>query len=188
VAVTDNPLWIGGRLRVGGNLHGAPLSLALDGARAALVPVLAISERRVYRLTHGGLSGLPSFLVRDSGLRSGLMLAQYTAASLVSEAKGLAFPSAVDSIPTAQHLEDHTPFAARSARATLELVDIAADVVAIELLCAAAALDLRGGPISPGAAQTYEAVRAIAPVSDRDDVLHDALTGLGAAVRAGRFA
>lgn len=186
-AVTDNPLWIDGRLLRGGNVHGAPTALALDGARVALTELIGISERRTYRLTHGGLSGLPSFLVRDSGLRSGLMLAQYTAASLVSEAKGLAAPSAVDNIPTAQHLEDHVSFAARSARATVDLADLAADVVAIELLCAAAAVDLRGGPSSNGTAAVHALVRSLVPASDRDGVLHDALRPLGEAVRAGAF-
>ncbi len=184
-AVSDNPLWIDGKLLRGGNVHGAPVAAPLDLLKIVLTQLATICERRVYRLTHGGLSGLQSFLVANSGLQSGLMLAQYTAASLTSEAKGLCFPSAVDSIPTAQHLEDHVPFAARAARGAIDVVDLVADVVAIELLCAAQAVDLRGGGLAPGTQPTFDAIRQLVPMWTRDRVLYEAIAPIGLAVRAG---
>ncbi|MFT4624603.1 MAG: histidine ammonia-lyase, partial [Myxococcota bacterium] len=111
-AAADNPLVFPGTgLVEAGNFHGAPVGLAADHLKAALTQVAGISERRVFRLTYAKLSGLPSFLVPDSGVNSGLMLAQYTAASLVSEAKGLCHPASVDSVPVVQHHEDHVSMA-----------------------------------------------------------------------------
>ena len=104
----DNPLLIDGKWVEGGNFHGAPVALALDTLKVAMTQLATLSERRTFRLTHGQLSrGLPSFLIRGTGLNSGFMLAQYTAASLASECKGLAHPASVDTIPTVQHHEDH---------------------------------------------------------------------------------
>ncbi len=190
---TDNPLVFPGHGVVeGGHFHGAPVGLAMDHLKIALVQVASISERRVFRLTYGQLSGLPSFLVPSSGVDSGLMLAQYTAASLVSEAKLLAMPGSVDSVPTVQHQEDHVSMAPIAARSALEVIDRVADVVAIELLCAAQGLDLRRDEDSGlrpgvGTAALHEQVRARVERWIDDRILHPDLAALGAAVRQGVF-
>jgi histidine ammonia-lyase len=103
-APSDNPLVLPDeRLIEAGLFHAAPVALAMDHLKAALAQVGSISERRVFRLTYGRLSGLPSFLVPGSGVNSGLMLAQYTAASVLAEAKALCMPASIDSIPTVKH-------------------------------------------------------------------------------------
>lgn len=190
--VADNPVVLSDEVVEGGHFHGAPTALAMDYLKAALAQVAGISERRVFRLTYGALSGLPSFLVEGSGLNSGLMLAQYTAASLVSEAKMLSFPGSIDTLPTVQHQEDHVPMGPSAARAALEVVERVADVVAIELLCATQAMEFRlaADPPTrpgPGTRRIYEEVRSHVPPMVDDRVLHPDLAALGAAVRAGRF-
>jgi histidine ammonia-lyase len=193
-AAADNPLIFDEDLVEAGNFHGAPVALAMDHLKIALVQVASIAERRVFRMTYGQLSGLPSFLVPGTGLNSGLMLAQYTAASLVSEGKGLAHPASVDAIPTVQHREDHVPMSPIAARGALSIAEILADVVAIELLCAAQGLDCRwqgeqaGFPAGRGTAISHAAVRSEVPRWDDDRALHPDLHRLGVAVRAGRFA
>src|SRR5262249_19860836 len=152
--------------------------------KAALTQVASISERRIFRLTYGRLSGLPSFLVRGSGVNSGLMLAQYTAASVLAEAKTLSMPASIDSIPTVQHQEDHVSMGPVSARSALEVADRVADVVAIELLCAAQGLDFRltGDPPqrpAPATAAIYGKVRERVARWDDDQVLHPDIAALG---------
>ena len=188
-AAVDNPLVFPGEGVIeAGNFHGAPVSMATDHLRVAMTQVASISERRTYRLTYGSLSGLPSFLVQDSGVNSGLMLAQYTAASLVSECKGLAHPAAVDSIPTVQHNEDHVSMGPISARAALELLDVVSDVLGIELMCAAQAIDLRPpAPLGSGSQKVYDAVRRQVTQWGDDRVLHPDLDAMGASVRRGVF-
>lgn len=185
-----------------GNFHGAPISLAMDQLKLAIAQIATISERRTYRLTYGQLTpGLPSFLVPGTGLNSGFMLAQYTAASLASEIKGLAHPASVDSIPTVQHHEDHNSMGPIAARTALESLECVADVVGIEALLAAQALDMRvrgwhwtdAGERLPDApmvlAPEIEAlrarVRAVVPFWEDDGVLHPCLTAVGGLVRSG---
>lgn len=199
----DNPLYIDGGVIEGGNFHGAPVALAMDVLRIALTQAATQSERRTFRLTSGELSGdLPSFLVEGTGLNSGFMLAQYTAASLASECKGLAHPACVDSIPTVQHHEDHVsmgPIAGRLALRTLECV---ADIVAIEVLLAAQGLEFRrdgvsfrdgvrtvGTPVrlSIGVEAARAAVRAVTPRWHDDQHLHPAMAAVGQLVRAGKL-
>ena len=200
----DNPLVFSG---VGivecGHVHGAPVAMVMDHLKIALVQLAGIAERRIFRLTYGELSGLPSFLVPGSGVNSGLMLAQYTAASLVSEAKQLAVPASIDTLPTVQHQEDHVPMAPSAARSALEVIDRVADVVGIELLCGAQGLDFRMAgeavdaegrlgstePRQPAAATRaiYDLVRARVPRLDDDRVLHPDLLAVGRAVRQGCF-
>lgn len=161
----DNPLWIDEQVVETGNFHGAPVALVLDYLRIAIVQAISQSERRTYRLATGHLTGdLPSFLVEGTGLNSGLMLAQYTAASLVSECKGLAHPAVVDSIPTVQHQEDHVSMGPIAGRLTLRVIEAAADVVAIEALFAVQALDFRRDGLSfPGGVRTEGAPTTLAP-------------------------
>jgi histidine ammonia-lyase len=171
-SATDNPLVFpaggvadeaaiatgGGRVISGGNFHGEPLALVLDYAKLAVAELGSISERRIATLVDQRLNGgLPPFLAPSSGVDSGMMIYQYTAAALVSEHKVLAHPASVDSIPTSANQEDHVSMgsiAARHARAILEGVE---RIVAIELLVAAQALDLRrdqlraeGTPVEAG--------------------------------------
>jgi histidine ammonia-lyase len=203
-AAADNPLvFPGAGVVEAGNFHGAPVALVLDHLKVALTSVASISERRTFRLTYAKLSGLPSFLLLNSGVNSGLMLAQYTAASLVSECKGLSHPGSVDSIPTVQHHEDHVSMGPVVARSALEVVDLLADVIAIELLCGAQGLDFRicGESVDeegklvqvpkrrPGAGtlEIHRRVRAHVTRWDDDRVMHPDLAVLGRAVRDGAF-
>lgn len=128
----------------GGNFHGQGPSMWLNFLSIAMSAVANISERRTFRLTTPELSeGLPSMLVKTSGLDSGLMIPQYTAAALVSDNKTLSHPDSVDSIPSSANQEDHVSMGANSARHTLEILDNVRYVIAIELLTAAQAIDLR---------------------------------------------
>jgi histidine ammonia-lyase len=127
-----------------GNFHGEPLALVMDMLSIAVAELGSISERRVSRLLDNTLSaGLPAMLVEDSGLNSGLMMAQYTAAALVSDNKTLAHPDSVDSIPSSANQEDHVSMSANAARHAREVVQNVEQIVAIEMLCAAQALDFR---------------------------------------------
>jgi len=161
-AVSDNPIVLveDDDVWSGGNFHGMPVAVALDALALALVPLASISDRRLYRLLDPATSnGLPPFLVPESGLNSGFMLIQYTAASIVSESKALAHPASVDSIPSSAGQEDHVSMGMTSARHAREVVANAEMVLALEALAAAQALDLRA-PLEPGPA-TGAALRAI---------------------------
>ncbi|MGH2590123.1 MAG: histidine ammonia-lyase, partial [Actinomycetota bacterium] len=150
-SVSDNPIVLpeDGEVLSGGNFHGQPVAVALDALAAAVVPLASIAERRLYRLLDPARSnGLPAFLVGESGLNSGFMLAQYTAASLVSECKTLAHPASVDSIGSSAGQEDHVSMGMTSARHAREIVANAEVVIALEALGAAQALDLRA-PLEP---------------------------------------
>jgi histidine ammonia-lyase len=190
-AATDNPLVFAeaGRVISGGNFHGQPIALALDVLAIGLSAVASISERRIERLVNPHLSGLPAFLTADGGLHSGLMLAQYTAAALVSENKVLGHPASVDSIPTSANQEDHVSMGAIAARKALRVLRHTQQVVGIELLCAAQALDLRR-PLrpAPGTQPAYEAVRAVVPTLAGDRVLAPDLAAVLHLVQSGAVA
>jgi histidine ammonia-lyase len=171
-AVSDNPVVFAddGEVASGGNFHGQPVATALDALALSVVPLASVSERRLYRMLDPSLNnGLPPFLVGDSGVNSGLMLAQYTAASLVSESKSLAHPASVDSIPSSAGQEDHVSMGMTSARHARSIVANAEIVVALELLGAAQALDLREG-LAPGTGSraARAAVRERVPFLDAD--------------------
>src|SRR5436190_15965369 len=147
--VTDNPLvFEAGDILSGGNFHGQPLALALDFAAIALAELAGISERRIYLLLEGH-DGLPKLLMRETGLNSGVMIPQYTAAALVSENKVLCHPASVDSIPTSLGQEDHVSMGSVSAVKLLSVLRNVETVLAIEMLTAAQALDYRL-PLRPG--------------------------------------
>jgi len=168
-ATTDNPVILpdesGATFTAvsGGNFHGQGPAMWLDFLGIALAEVASIAERRVFRLLTPELSGgLPPMLVRGSGLDSGLMMVQYTAAALVSDNKTLAHPDSVDSIPSCANQEDHVSMGANAARHALEIVDNVRYVIAIELLTAAQAIDLRSeGPsrLGRGTAAALATVR-----------------------------
>lgn len=142
-SATENPLvFPDGQVMSGGNFHGQPVAMAMDFLAIALAEFASISERRVERMVNPTLSGLPSFLIEEGGLNSGFMIAQYTAAALVSENKVLAHPASVDSIPTSANKEDHVSMGTIAARKAGQVLENVKQVAAIELLCAAQALDL----------------------------------------------
>ena len=191
-AATDNPLVFPdeGLVLSGGNFHGQPVALALDVLGVALAGLGTMVERRIERLVNPTLSGLPAFLSPDGGLRSGLMLAQYTAAALASENKVLAHPASADSIPTSANQEDHVSMGAAAARKAAAVLTNIEQIVGIELLCAAQALEFRGGRTAPtgrGTAAAYGVVRErIPPLSD-DRVLAPDLDAAAGLVREGRL-
>ena len=137
-AVTDNPLIFpdSGDVLSGGNFHAEPVAMAADILAIAVAEVGAISERRVALLIDPAMTDLPPFLVQNSGLNSGFMIAQVTAAALASENKSMAHPASVDSLPTSANQEDHVSMSAFAARRLLEMADNANGIVAIELLAA----------------------------------------------------
>ncbi len=154
----------------GGNFHGEPLALALDYLAIALSELASISERRTERLVNGALSnGLPRFLTEHGGLNSGYMIAQYTAAALVSENKVLAHPASVDSIPTSANMEDHNSMGSIAALKLRNVVKNVETVLAIELLCAAQGIDFLA-PLKPGAGTGYahQLIRQRVPHLDED--------------------
>jgi histidine ammonia-lyase len=191
VASADTAATGGGRVISGGNFHGEPIALALDFAKLAVAELGSISERRIAQLLDPRLNaGLPPFLAPSSGLDSGLMLLQYTAAALVSENKVLAHPASADSIPTSANQEDHVSMGAigaRHARAVLANVE---HVLAIELLCAAQALDFRlADPAAPrpgtGVQEAHRRVREHARHVAADRELGPDIATVTALVREG---
>jgi histidine ammonia-lyase len=142
-AVTDNPLLFpdDGDVLSGGNFHAEPVALAADGLALAVAEVGSLSERRVALLIDTSLSGLPPYLVEGSGLNSGFMAAQISAAALASENKSRAHPASVDSLPTAANQEDHVSMSAFAARRLAQMSDNARGIVAIELMAAAQGLE-----------------------------------------------
>ncbi|HYW50929.1 MAG TPA: histidine ammonia-lyase, partial [Gemmatimonadaceae bacterium] len=173
-AVTDNPLVFADTDDVisAGNFHGQPVALVMDYAKVAIAELANISERRVEHMLDPAVSGLPAFLSRQGGLNSGLMISQYTAASLVSENKVLAHPASVDSIPTSANQEDHVSMGTTSARQCAMILDNATWVLAIELLNAAQALDFHQPLVpGPGVGAARDALRQVVPPLDTDRVL-----------------
>ena len=188
-AVTDNPLIFGEDAVSGGNFHAQPVAFAADIIAMALCEVGSISERRVAVLVDPKMSGLPAFLVADSGVNSGFMIAQVTAAALVSENKSLAWPASVDSIPTSANQEDHVSMATHAARKSRTIAGNAAGAVGIELLAAAQGLDFHR-PLRTSAplAAVHDAIRAEVPHLDQDRYLATEIEWAKSAVLDGRFA
>ncbi len=163
---TDNPMVFAdaGDIVSGGNFHGAPVSVAADLTAIALAQLVTISERRSDRLVNPALSGLPAFLTSDSGLHSGYMMAQVTAAALVSEIKTLCHPASVDTIPTSANREDHVSMSMGAALKAARALDLATRVIAVEILCACQAIDLLAPLTTSSALQRVHArVRSIVP-------------------------
>jgi histidine ammonia-lyase len=169
-AATDNPMVFPGEsedqdeIVSGGNFHGAPVAIAADVTAIALAQLATISERRSDRLVNPALSGLPAFLTAQSGLQSGYMMAQVTAAALTSEIKTLAHPASVDTIPTSANREDHVSMSMGAALKAAHALELASRVVAVEILCACQAIDLLA-PLttSPLLARVHAHVREAVP-------------------------
>jgi histidine ammonia-lyase len=172
-AVTDNPLVFAEERRIvsGGNFHGQPVAIALDAATIAVAELADISEARIDRMTNGHTSGLPAFLTPDPGTNSGFMVAQYTAAALVTENRLRSFPASVESVPTSAGMEDHVSMGTHAAHKLAAVVKNTRDVLAIEALCAAQGLDLLGATAAPGVEDARRVVREHVPVLGRDRVL-----------------
>jgi histidine ammonia-lyase len=188
-AATDNPLVLGGDVLSGGNFHGEPLALASDHLKLCTHELGSISERRLATLVDAHMNeGLPPYLAPEAGLHSGFMIPQYVAAALVSETKTLCFPASADSIPTGCNVEDHVsmgPIAARRAREVAERVH---SVLALELLAAAQAVELRGRKPGRGSARVIALLRTVVPFRRRDEPWDDALPRVAALVASGAVA
>jgi histidine ammonia-lyase len=190
-AVTDNPLLYvdEGQAISGGNFHAEPVAFAADILALAICEIGGLSERRVAVLVDPKMSGLPPFLVENSGLNSGFMLAQVTAAALVSENKTLAAPCSVDSIPTSANQEDHVSMATHAARRLARMLDNAAAVVGIELLAAAQGIDFHRPAISSARLeQAHEAIRSEVAFYAADRYFAPDIECARAWVQSGRFA
>ncbi len=187
-SATSNPLFFADteEFLLGGNFHGQPVALAMDFLGMAVAELANISERRIERLVNPNLSGLPAFLVSDGGLNSGFMIAQYTAAALVSENKVLAHPASVDSIPTSANKEDHVSMGTIAARKGREIVGNAETVVGIELLCAAQGLDLFTN-LKPGEGTlaAYKVIRRLIPHMETDRFLAADIGAMHALIQSG---
>ena len=189
-AVTDNPIVFADEDTAisGGNFHAQPVAFAADIITMALCEVGSISERRTSVLVDPKMSGLPAFLTQDSGVNSGLMIPQVTAAALVSENKSLAFPASVDSIPTSAGQEDHVSMAPIAARKAAQVARNAAGVIAVELMGAAEGIDYHA-PLktSPRLQSIHSAVRALSPHFTADRYWADEMAALQSAVLAGEI-
>lgn len=189
-AVTDNPLVFpeDGVALSGGNFHAEPVAFAADALANGASEIGSLSERRLALMIDPKMSGLPAFLVADSGVNSGFMIAQVTAAALASENRTLAHPASVDSIPTSANQEDHVSMATFAARRTGMIADNVSHIVGIELLAAAQALDLRR-PLetSPRLEEVYARVRGAVPRYDQDRYFADDIAAITALVRSGSF-
>jgi histidine ammonia-lyase len=168
-SVVDNPVVVDGDVLTTGNFHGEPLAFAADMLAIAIAELASISERRVDRMLDPAFSrGLPPFLAPDAGANSGFMLAQYTAASIVSENKVLTHPASVDTIPTSGNQEDHVSMGWGGVRKLRQVVAGVRSVLAVELVCAAQGLDLRADVAAPGPATSAVHARLRAEVARMD--------------------
>jgi histidine ammonia-lyase len=191
-AGTDNPLVFteAGQIVSAGNFHGQPVSFALDVVAMALTQLSSISERRVEQMVNPSLSGLPPFLAKQSGLNSGFMIAQVTSAALVAESRVLSHPASIDSIPSSAGREDHVSMGMTAALKARQVAEFARQVVAIELLVAAQALDFREpSKTRPGrgVAAAHELIRSRVPHMETDRELHKDIAAVAALVDTGEL-
>ena len=175
-SVTDNPIIFANEEEIisGGNFHGQPIALSFDFLGIALSEIANISERRLEKLVNPALNhGLPAFLVNHGGLNSGFMIVQYSAASLVSENKVLAHPASVDSIPSSANQEDHVSMGTIAARKARDIMENARKVIAMEILSATQAIDLRGKKsLGIGTEAAYSVVREHTSFVDKDRIMY----------------
>ncbi len=189
-AVSDNPVVFPdeGDVLSGGNFHAEPVALAADNLAIALTEIGNISERRISMLMDKNMSQLPAFLVEDSGVNSGFMIAQVTAAALASENKQMAHPGSVDTIPTSANQEDHVSMATHSARRLHDMAENAASIVAVEFLSAAQGVDFRAPLKTSDALQkVHGMIREKVPHYTKDRVFTDEIEALRDMILAGDF-
>ncbi|SET69527.1 histidine ammonia-lyase [Natronincola peptidivorans] len=175
-SATDNPLIFTeeGEVISGGNFHGQPLALSFDFLGIAIAELANVSERRIERLVNPQLSGLPAFLTAKGGLNSGFMIAQYAAAALVSENKVLAHPASVDSIPSSANQEDHVSMGTIAARKAKEIYENTVNVLAIELMVAAQAIDFhKDHKLGKGTSEAYRIIRDHISILQEDRVMYE---------------
>jgi len=190
-SATDNPLVFAetGDVISGGNFHGAPLAFALDYAAIAVTDLMSISERRIDRLVNPDLNeGLPAFLARHPGTQSGFMIAHVAAVSLLNEAKVLAHPASIDNLPTSGGKEDHVSMGMTSALKLRSIVDLAENLLAVELLAGAEALEHRR-PLKAGIGieRAFAVLRKIAPPLTQDRSLSGDIARVAEAIRGEKF-
>jgi histidine ammonia-lyase len=190
-SATDNPLVFADTEEVlsGGNFHGAPLGLAFDYAAIALTDLISITERRIDRLVNPDANeDLPPFLTKQAGIASGFMMLQVTAVALLSEAKVLAHPASVDNVPTDGGKEDHVSMGMTAATKLRSIVNLAEQVVAIELITAAEGLEHRK-PLAPGhgVKQGYEIVRSMVEPLNDDRSMSNDIQKVSEKIRGGEF-
>jgi histidine ammonia-lyase len=175
-AATDNPLIFTEEEEVisGGNFHGQPMALPFDFLGIAIAELANISERRLERLVNPALSnGLPAFLTRKGGVNSGFMIVQYSAAALVSENKVLAHPASVDSIPSSANQEDHVSMGTIGARKAREILENTKKVIAMELMGACQAIDIRGkSGLGMGSVEAYRVIRDRITTLENDRIMY----------------
>ncbi|MBN8528518.1 MAG: histidine ammonia-lyase [Caulobacterales bacterium] len=189
-AVTDNPLVFidDGDVISGGNFHAEPVAFAADQIAMVLCEVGNISERRTAILVDPKMSDLPAFLVKESGLNSGFMIAQVTAAALVAENRMVAHPCSIDTVPTSANQEDHVSMATHGARRLLDMAENTATVVGIELLAAAQGIEFhRPMTSSPRLEQVWAVVREAAAAYGSDHYFAPDIDRAAAGVRTGRY-
>jgi histidine ammonia-lyase len=187
-AVSDNPLLFGDDALSGGNFHAQPVAFAADMLAMGLCEIGSLAERRVAVLIDPKMSGLPPFLVQDSGVNSGFMIAHVTAAALVSENKSLAFPASVDTIPTSAGQEDHVSMATHGALKARRIAANAAGVIGVELLAAAQGVDFHAPLRSSEALESVRAIiRAEIPRLQADRLMAPDIDWTRASVLAGLF-
>lgn len=185
--ITDNPLVFheSGEVLSGGNFHAEPVAFAADILALACAEIGSIAERRIALLVDPNMSGLPAFLTPKSGVNSGFMIAQVTAAALVAENRMLSHPASVDSIPTSANQEDHVSMATHGARRVLAMVENTAQVIAIELLAACQGIDLRQPHETSPALQTVRAaLRATTPFASQDRLMANDIARAAAVIRS----
>lgn len=188
-AVTDNPLvFEDGSIISGGNFHGEPIAMVMDFLAIAVAEIGSISERRIEKITNPNLSGLPAFVIKDSGLNSGFMIPHVVAAALVSENKVLSHPASVDSIPTSADKEDHVSMGPIAARKCLKILDNTFNILSIEFLTAIQGIDLleplkTASPLEA----VRSAIRAVAPRLDCDRSLHKEIKTISQWIEDGKI-
>jgi histidine ammonia-lyase len=189
-SATDNPLVFAdsGEVISGGNFHGQPLAMAADQLAVALTTLAGICERRVDHMTNPHTSQLPAFLTPDPGINSGFMIAQVTAAALVSEMKALAHPHSVDSIPTSGDQEDYVSMGMSATRRLRRMLDALCNVISIEFLAAAQGIDFHA-PLQTGleTRKAYTLVRSVSAVVEKDRALAPDIAAVAEKIERGDF-
>jgi histidine ammonia-lyase len=185
-SVTDNPLIFAATAEVlsGGNFHAEPVAFAADILALACAEIGSIAERRIALLVDPKMSGLPAFLALDSGVNSGFMMAQVTAAALVAENRMLCHPASVDSIPTSANQEDHVSMATHGARRLLTMTNNLLNIIAIEFLAACQGIDFRKPLQTAGSLQqAHAALRARIPFATQDRLLAEDIAATAEVIR-----
>jgi histidine ammonia-lyase len=191
-SATDNPVIFPDEERVisGGNFHGQPMALAMDFLGIAMSEIANVCERRIERLVNYQLNDLPAFLTKNGGLNSGFMIAQYSAASLVSENKVLAHPASVDSIPSSANQEDHVSMGTIAARKARTIIYNVSRVLGIEYLAACQAIYLRpeeNKKLGAGTKIAYDLLRSIVPPLEEDRVMYVDINAASLLVESGKL-